>query len=436
MSEVVLARVADVPEQGAGALQLRVGDTPIGLFRVGEEIIAWRDVCPHAAAPVCQGVVSGTLLTSRVYEYKYGRDQEVVQCPWHGWEFDLLDGKHLAEGSSVRLRSHPIRVADGFVYDAAPSHRVDLRLRVSDVREETERVLVAELAAVDGARLPAWTPGTHIELVLPSGRIRHYSLCGDPHDRSVYRIAVLREDDGDGGSVEFHDAAKAGATFTVTAIRNRFPLSMAKNYIFVAGGIGITPLLPMFSALARRRKPFNVFYTGRTRASMAFASTVSAVAGARVVETSSEPRIDLRALVRDAEPGTAIFACGPAALLQELQDAVADAGKPLELRFEAFQSSGSRSQAYVDREFVVHLERQRTSLVVPPGQSILKTMRDAGYSVPSSCEDGWCGTCETPVRDGIIEHRDTVLSEDERESGASMMVCVSRAQSDALVLDF
>lgn len=436
MSDVVLARVADVPEQGAGALQLRAGDTPIGLFRLGEDIVAWRDVCPHAAAPVCQGVVSGTLLTSEVYEYKYGRDQEVVQCPWHGWEFDLLDGKHLAEGSSVRLRSYPIRIADGFIYDAAPSHRVDLRLRVSSVRRETERVLVAELAAVDGARLPAWTPGTHIELVLPSGRIRHYSLCGDPHDRSAYRIAVLREDDGDGGSEEFHEVAKAGATFTATAIRNRFPLSMAKKYIFVAGGIGITPLLPMFSALQRRRKSFDILYTGRTRASMPFASTVSAVAGARLVETSNEPRIDLRALVRDAEPGTAIFACGPAGLLQELQDAVADADKPLDLRIEAFRSIGSGAQNHVDREFVVDLVRQQRSLVVPPGQSILKTMRDAGYPVPSSCEDGWCGTCETPVRDGMVEHRDTVLSEDERESGASMMVCVSRAQSDVLVLDF
>jgi Ferredoxin len=169
---------------------------------------------------------------------------------------------------------------------------------------------------------------------------------------------------------------------------------------------------------------------------MAFASRVSALAGARVVETSHEPRIDLRALVRDAEPGTAIFACGPAGLLAELRDAVAHAEKPLDLRIEAFQSIDSGSQDYVDREFVVNLERQQKSLIVPPGQSILKTMRDAGYSVPSSCEDGWCGTCETPVRDGVIEHRDTVLSDDERDSGASMMVCVSRAQSDVLVLDF
>lgn len=436
MSDVVLAKVADVPEQGAGALRLRVDDTPIGLFRVGEKIVAWRDVCPHAAAPVCQGVVGGTLLTSKVYEYKYGRDQEVVQCPWHGWEFDLVDGKHLAEGSSVRLRSYPIRVADGFIYDVTPSNKVDLALRISSVKRETEQILVVGLAAVNGSQLPAWTPGTHIEIVLPSGRIRHYSLCGDPQDRHSYRIAVLREFEGSGGSEEFHAVAKVGVPLQVTAIRNRFPLTVANKYIFIAGGIGITPLMPMFSALSKRRKSFDIIYTGKTRESMAFITTVSALPGARVVETSHEPRIDLRALVRDAEPGTAIFACGPAALLAELRDAVAQAEKTLDLRIEAFQSIDSAPQDYIDREFVIDLERQQKSLVVPPGQSILKTMRDAGYSVPSSCEDGWCGTCETPVREGVIEHRDTVLSEDERDSGASMMVCVSRAQSDVLVLDF
>lgn len=435
MKDVVLARVADVPAQGEGALQLRVDDIPVGLFRVGDEIVAWRNVCPHAAAPVCGGVVSGTLLTSKVYEYKYGRDQEIVQCPWHGWEFDLLDGRHIAEGSSVRLRNHPIRVSDGLIYDVTPPNRVDLAVQVVSVEQAAAGILVAGLAAADGSQLPAWTPGTHVELVLPSGRIRHYSLCGDPQDRQKYTIAVLLESDGTGGSQEFHDVARIGARFTITAIRNRFPLSVAKKHLFVAGGIGITPLMPMISALTRRRQPFEIHYTGRTRASMAFADQLSELADVRIVETATEPRIDLQALVRDAEPGTAIFACGPVGLLEELRDAVASAAKPLDLRIEAFQSMGAGSEAFVDREFVIDLEKQGKSYTVPPGQSILKTLRDAGHSIPSSCEDGWCGTCETPVRSGVIEHRDTVLSEDERDSGTSMMVCVSRAHSDVLVLD-
>lgn len=439
MTGTVLAKVSDVPAAGQGALELRVADTPIGIFRVGEEIVAWRNVCPHAAAPVCRGVVGGTLLTSKVYEYKYGRHQEVVQCPWHGWEFDLIDGRHLAEGSSVRLRSYPIRVSDGLIYDMTPLNRVDLTLQVESVMQETERILVVDLSSADGSPLPAWTPGTHIEVVLPSGRIRHYSLCGDPRDRHRYRIAVLLEADGTGGSQEFHDMARIGAHLRVSAIRNRFPLSVAKEYILIAGGIGITPLLPMIAALQRRKQSFQVIYTGRVRESMAFADTVSALGRGRIVETSREYRVDLKQLVRDADPGTAIFACGPAGLLEDLRDAVAATENPLDLHIEAFQSIASSSSSapadLVDREFEVHLERQRKSFTVPPGQSILKTLRDAGHSVPSSCEDGWCGTCETPVLSGVIEHRDTVLSEDEHDSGATMMICVSRAQSDALVLD-
>ncbi len=435
MSDVALAKVVEVPEPGEGALHLTVGDVPIGLFRVGEDIVAWRDVCPHAAAPVCRGVVGGTLLTSKVYEYRYGRDQEVLRCPWHGWEFDLVDGKHLAEGSAVRLRSYPLRIEDGVIYDATPPNRVDLALRVTSVVQETERILVVEFAAADGSRLPAWTPGTHVELLLPSGRVRHYSLCGKTEDRHTYRIAVLREPDGTGGSEEFHQLARVGASFSVTAIRNRFRLSLAKKYVFIAGGIGITPLLPMVTALTRRHQEFDLIYTGRSRESMAFVSSVAALPGARVVETSRDPRIDVHAIVRDAEPGTAIFACGPSGLLEALREEVSRVDKPLDLRIEAFQSPPSRLLGSADQEFVVELAGQQRSLTVPVGQSILKTMRDAGISVPSSCEDGWCGTCETPVREGVIEHRDTVLSDDERDSGASMMVCVSRAQSDVLVLD-
>src|SRR5690606_38616930 len=145
-------------------------------------------------------------------------------------------GKHLAEGSAVRLRSYPMRIEDGVIYDGTPPNRVDLEVRVTRATQETERVLVVELAAADGSRLPAWTPGTHVELLLPSGRVRHYSLCGETNDRHTYRIAVLREPDGTGGSDEFHRLARIGASFTVTAIRNRFTLAVAKKYLFIAGG--------------------------------------------------------------------------------------------------------------------------------------------------------------------------------------------------------
>lgn len=435
LPEPILADVADVPEQGAGALHVQVGDEPVGLFRVGDEIVGWRSVCPHAAAPVCQGVVDGTRVTSAVYEYRYGRDDEVLQCPWHGWEFDLANGQHLAEGSSARLRRHPIRVADGHIYDATPSSRVDLALTVSRVTRETERVLAIELTASGGAKLPTWAPGAHIQLELPSGLVRHFSLCGDPKQRDVYKIAVLQEADGRGGSEELHRTAATGLSLRATAIRNRFPLTVARNYLLIAGGIGITALLPMAAALRRRRKPFTLIYTGKERGSMTFVDEVSGLANARIVESALDGRIDIGSIVRDAAAGTAIFACGPDALLADVRTAVRDASRPLELHTEAFQTSGSSAREYVDHEFVVELSRTGASLTVPAGQSVLRTVRDAGVTAPSSCEDGWCGTCETRVLDGEVEHRDSVLSDDEIDRGDTMMICVSRARSGALVLD-
>lgn len=434
MNESLLAEVADVPKQGQGALQVQADGVPVGLFRVGDDIVAWRSVCPHEAAPVCQGIVDGTRVPSSVYEYKYGRDGEILQCPWHGWEFDLVDGRHLAEGSPVRLRRYPIRVADGRIYDAA-SNRLDLELLVSGVERVTDRIVVVSLAASDGAKLPAWTPGAHVQLVLPSGLVRHYSLCGDPKDRYVYQLAVLLELDGRGGSEELHRCAAVGLPLRATAIRNRFPLTVAARYLLVAGGIGITALLPMVLDLARRRKPFTLVYTGRERSQMAFVDTLAVMPQVRIVESAHEGRLDLRALVERVAPGTAIFACGPDALLGDLRRAVSDSGKNLELHTEAFQEIANAYTNYVDHDFVVELQRSRKSLVVTAGQSILSTVRKAGVTAASSCEQGWCGTCETRVLFGAVEHRDSVLTDEERESGDTMMICVSRAKSELLVLD-
>lgn len=436
MSESVLAELSDVPLQGAGGLQVQVGDVPVGLFRVGDDVVGWRSVCPHAAAPVCRGTVDGTRLPSAVYRYAYGRDREVLQCPWHGWEFDLVTGEHLAEGSSARMRRHPVRVADGRVYDASAVAAVDLTLKIEQTSRPTARVLILDLVSVDGARLPAWAPGSHLEIVLPSGLVRHYSLCGDPRDRGRYRIAILREPDGRGGSEELHREAAVGLPLLVTSIRNRFPMTVAERYLFIAGGIGITPLLPMIEASQRRRMPFRILYTGKDRESMLHAEELSRIPGARVVETGREARADVRGLIRDAAQGTAVVACGPESLLDDVRAAVADTPQTLELHTETFRPT----QATTDGElpgtsFVVRLARSGASLAVPADRSILSTLRDAGVPMHSSCEDGWCGSCETRVLGGIPDHRDSVLTDAERESGATMMVCVGRARSDELVLD-
>jgi ferredoxin-NADP reductase/nitrite reductase/ring-hydroxylating ferredoxin subunit len=432
-----LADVAAVPPQGSGALTVAVDGVEVGLFRVGERIVAWRNVCPHGAAPVCRGTVDGTRLASAVYEYEYGRDREVLQCPWHGWEFDLVTGEHLADGSAAKLRRHPIAVVDGVVYDDAPVS-TRMRLRVTERVRATDDILVLRLASADGSALPAWMPGTHLEVKLPSGLVRHYSLCGNPADRSSYRIAVLRERDGRGGSAELFALAQhadSDLELEVHQLRNRFPLREATHSLLIAGGIGITPLLPMAQSLHRRRRSFELVYAGRDRSSMALADEVAALPEARIVESRRERRPDLRALLAVAPDGAAVYGCGPARMIAELRALAAAEGDRLLLFTEAFEGGGPEAVRSDDSPFVVELARSGVALEVAPDRSVLQAVRDVVPAARSSCEQGWCGTCETRVLGGEPDHRDRVLTEGERECGESMMICVSRARSERLVLD-
>ena len=434
-----LAEVAAVPPQGEGALTVAVDGVEVGLYRVGERIVAWRNVCPHGAAPVCRGTVDGTRLASGVYEYRYGRDQEILQCPWHGWEFDLLSGEHLAEGSAARLRRHPIAVVDGVVYDDAPAATptpARMRLRVTECTAVAEGILVLRLASLDGSALPAWMPGTHLEVALPSGLVRHYSLCGDPADRSSYRIAVLREQPGRGGSAELFAMAEVGLELDVRALRNRFRMREAPHSLLIAGGIGITPLLPMAASLARRRKSFELVYTGRDRRSMAFTDEVAALPGSRLLESSRDGRPDLGALLASAPDGTAVYGCGPTGMIAALRSLAVAEGDRIQVYTEAFEGGEPEAEAHgPDRPVVVELARSGATVRVEPGETVLHAVRGLVPSAPSSCEQGWCGTCETRVLDGEPEHRDRVLTDGERECGDTMMICVSRARSERLVLD-
>ena len=435
MNRTRLADVAAVPPQGSGALTVAVDGVEVGLYRVGERIVAWRNVCPHGAAPVCRGAVDGTRLTSAVYEYEYGRDQEILQCPWHGWEFDLITGEHLAAGSAAKLRRHPIAVVDGVVYDDAPvSSR--MRLRVIECLRAADDILVLRLASPDGSALPAWMPGTHLEVALPSGLVRHYSLCGDPADRSSYRIAVLREQPGRGGSAELFGLAAVGLELDVHQLRNRFRLREATHSLLIAGGIGITPLLPMAQSLRRRKRSFELVYAGRDWGSMVLTDEVAELPNARIVESRREGRLELRSLLAATPDGTAVYGCGPAGMIAELRALAAAEGDRIRVYTEAFQGDEpAPASPAVDTPFVVELARSGLTVDVAPGQSVLQAVRTAVPAAPSSCEQGWCGTCETRVLDGEPEHRDRVLTDGERECGESMMICVSRARSDRLVLD-
>lgn len=284
--------------------------------------------------------------------------------------------------------------------------------------------------------LPEWEPGAHIDLFLPSGQVRQYSLCGDPMDRKRYHIAVLRQVSGRGGSVEVHDVLRIGQIVELGGPRNNFRLLPASRYLFVAGGIGITPILPMVWQAAAQERFWKLVYGGRTARSMPFVDTLSRF-DARCVQLQpcdQHGPIDLDAVVAAAANGAEVYACGPQGLLDALDARFGEAGRLDQLHIERFVAKNAEALA-TDGSFRVFLAQTGGHVDVPAECSVLEALRRAGVTVPSSCEQGFCGTCETRVLCGRPDHRDTLLSEAERASGKVMMPCVSRALTTELTLD-
>ncbi|MFD4829436.1 cytochrome P450 [Streptomyces uncialis] len=313
-------------------------------------------------------------------------------------------------------------------------------LRVTAVRTVAEGVVAVGLGLPDGGELPAWRPGAHIELRLPSGRLRQYSLCGDPADATTWRIGVLREPLGRGGSAELHELARPGAVFAVRGPRNHFPLADAPSYLFLAGGIGVTPILSMVREAARRGTPFTVVYGGRTRATMAFADELAAVAGdALTLLPQDEAGLpDLPRLLGALDADTAVHACGPTPMLAAVERECARLDRTDRLHLERFSAGDDLEAAFdatANRTFEVRLARTGGTLTVPPDRRLIEVLRDAVSGLSYDCEKGYCGACETRVLAGTPEHRDSVLSEEERLAGRTMMICVGRCRSDRLVLD-
>ncbi|MEW2624110.1 PDR/VanB family oxidoreductase [Streptomyces sp. NPDC048106] len=308
---------------------------------------------------------------------------------------------------------------------------------VRQVRWEADGVVSVELAPADGTPVPAWEPGAHLDLVLPSGTVRQYSLCGDPADRSRYTVAVLREERGRGGSREIHDTALVGRTIGVRGPRNHFPLREAGACLLIAGGIGITPLLAMARQLQQRGADWRLVYAGRSRRTMAFLDLLAEYGEAvRVVPEDEEGRLDLAALMASAVPGTEIWCCGPTGLLEAVENAARERDIPVHTeRFTASGQTPPAADAPGGETFEVELRRSGRTVEVTPDRSVLDAVREHVPDVVSSCEEGFCGACETPVLEGIPDHRDEVLSDGERAENNTMMICVSRACSKRLVLD-
>mgnify|MGYP006268348899 CR=1 FL=1 len=316
------------------------------------------------------------------------------------------------------------------------SNEVDRSLIVGGHERIADDVWLITLRDPSGSQLPEWEAGAHIDVVLGSDLIRQYSLCSSPANRDEYQIAVLREAEGRGGSRAICDTLAVGDAVTIRGPRNHFPLAQANHYLFVAGGIGVTPMLPMIEQAEAAGADWSLVYGGHTRTAMAFADDLVAEYGERVtllprdaVDASLSKR--LPAMLEHPRGGQLVYTCGPESLLESGESLMVHWAKG-SLHLERFSPKVVEGE---NHGFDLVLQRSGKTLFVPPERSIVEVVQDVGIMVLTSCKDGVCGTCETIVLEGEIDHRDSVFNAEERETADSMMVCVSRCKGDRLVLD-
>ena len=317
---------------------------------------------------------------------------------------------------------------------ATPSSADVAQLRVTAKQVQADGVLTVRLASPSGGRLRDWTPGSHIDLVLPSGLTRQYSLCGDRWDASTYRVGVLLEPESRGGSTYVHDSLQVGDIVGVGGPRNNFPLVPSEQYLFVAGGIGITPILPMVEQAELLGADWRLLYGGRRRDSMAFLGELATYGDKVLVRPQDEyGLLDLAGFLGEPRGGVRVYACGPAPLLAAAETACAG-WPPHTLRVERFIADDAGAPTR-NAPFEVELARTGTTVTVTPELTVLEALNRIGVEVLSSCRRGVCGTCETTVLAGRPDHRDALLDDDERQADDCMYVCVSRSRDERLVLD-
>ncbi|HEX7325051.1 MAG TPA: PDR/VanB family oxidoreductase [Rhodanobacteraceae bacterium] len=320
-------------------------------------------------------------------------------------------------------------------------------LTVGNCRAEARDVVVLELQRPDAAPLPAFAPGAHLDVRLPNGLVRQYSIANDCRDRQRYVLGILREAPGHGrgGSEYVHRSLAAGVELQVTGPINNFELDPgAGAYRFIAGGIGITPILSMLQWCRANGRPWHLVYATRSRCRCAFYEALHQLDpnGSHVTwhfDDEAGHHLDAARALQPLSPGELVYCCGPRPLMGAVREQLAD--RPGVARFESFLKAGEKSPsdaaaaATAERAFTVTLRRSGRSLAVPADKSILEVLEDNGISVPFSCREGECGTCVTQVCEGVPEHRDFVLTDAERASNRMMCLCVSRAKTGNLVLD-
>jgi ferredoxin-NADP reductase len=312
-------------------------------------------------------------------------------------------------------------------------HEADLVIQ--EARTVAEGVVALVLADPNGVELPAWTPGAHIDFILGDDLIRQYSLCSSPSKPDLWRVGVLRAPDSRGGSERVHDILSPGSLVRVRGPRNHFPLVTSPRYLFIAGGIGITPLLPMIAEADASGADWRLHYGGRERASMAFLDELAQYGDrVNIVPQDEQGMLNLEDVLGTPQSNTLVYCCGPEGLLAAVEKFCAN-WPPGVLHLERFSAKPQEPSAEADSAFELVLQRSGLTLHVPPEESVLNVIREAGVSVLASCLEGICGTCETEVVEGDVDHRDSVLNEEERATNEYMMVCVSRCRSPRLVLD-
>jgi vanillate O-demethylase ferredoxin subunit len=314
-------------------------------------------------------------------------------------------------------------------------------VRVVRKRREARDVLSFALEAVDGAGLPAFTAGAHIDVHLPGGLTRQYSLCNPPGERHRYVIGVLREPASRGGSRAMHELVREGDVLRIGAPRNHFGLAAdATSSLLLAGGIGITPILAMAHELAAAGREFSLHYCARSADRAAFADRLHASAFAARVHVhlddgDAAQRVDLARLLARPAAGRHAYVCGPRGFIDAALASAADSGWPAASLHREFFGGAEATAGAADERFEVRLARSERVVVVPAGVTVVQALAASGVDVPTSCEQGVCGTCLTRVVEGVPEHRDLYLTPEEQARNDQFTPCCSRSKSPWLVLD-
>jgi ferredoxin-NADP reductase len=365
------------------------------------------------------------LVPGQVFKYLPNAAFRGPESLWVRWD----PSKNPAQSESSLSADRPFKIG-------APS-RADIvrQMQIAEVRNEAAGVMSLVLEQPNRRPLPAWSPGAHID-VLAGGYERKYSLCGDPSDQTRYKIAVLKNGEGRGGSRYFHENLKIGALVQVRGPKNHFRLQEdAPRYVLIAAGIGITPIVAMADRLKTLGKNYALHYAGRSTSAMAYLDRLKSDHGDRLhlYTKSNGRRMQLNEIAKPMAAGQKVYACGPDRLLSELEE-LAQHWPENTLHVEHFSPTNSLLDPATEHGFEVELRDSNLTINVPSDRTVLDVLEAAGVDIACDCREGLCGSCEARVIEGEIDHRDRVLSQAERERNNQMMTCCSRARGKKLVL--